>query len=98
LWDTHTAGEVRRFEGQADSITSLAVSADGSLVVAGRSNIERGGAGSAPVWDLNTGRELIRFNDKSPSPFVAISNKDAWILTGAGNSARLLDIRTGIII
>ena len=25
-------------------------------------------------------------------------NKDAWILTGAGKSARLLDIRTGIII
>ena len=53
LWDTETGRQIRTFEGHTSSVTSVAFSPDGRRILTA-------GDGSARLWDVAAGDELVR--------------------------------------
>ena len=93
LWDLATGDEVRRFDGHANWVNSVAVSPDGSRILSGGGgHIEEDGqwtAGSDAsirFWDLRSGEEIRRFSiQDAPVRSVAFSPDGGFALSGGDN-------------
>jgi len=98
LWDAKTGEKVRQFTAQGlDEISALTFSPDRKTILAGGFTL-----GStetfAPLWDVETGREILRIPLPNMVLAVSFSPDGKYILTGgAGNEgvSQLWDAQTG---
>ena len=83
--------EVRRFDGHAAGVQSVAISADGRHILSGSDDH------TVRLWELNTGKELRRFAGHSASVYgVAFSPDGRRVLSGSiDTTVRLWDTETG---
>lgn len=95
LLDRTTGREIRRF--QAPGLNSVAMSADGKLILTGSGEIDSGSDKNVRLWDAETGKELRRFSGHSSLVnAVALSRDGQLALTGsADQTARLWNTATG---
>src|SRR5207237_408067 len=89
LWDTRSRQKLRSFAGVEDDPLSLAVSDEGSLLLAGMRR------GDLKLWDLGDGRELHVFgrahgNDVSSVAFDSTGRRA--ISAGADRKIKLWDL------
>jgi WD40 repeat protein len=91
LWDINSGQNIRRFQGHAGSIRSLAYSSDGYHLLTGSHD------GTARLWDVESGWELKRFEVKgSRIASVALSSDGALALTGSANGlVHVWDVEAG---
>jgi WD40 repeat protein len=91
LWDVGTRKEIHGFGGHTDSITSLAVGADGRRAFSACYD------GRVRLWDLMTEEEVIPFDGhQSWVSSVAISPDGCSLLSGSRDvTVRLWDVETG---
>ena len=97
LWDTKTGTELRQFKTDGGiGITSVAMTPDGRLIVAGLS------ADGARVWDANTGAEVANLEGhKGTILSVAVTADGRRVVTAAmttgedDDTARIWDVETG---
>jgi WD40 repeat protein len=82
LWDVASNAELRFLQGHTALVTHLVVSADGKRIVSG--SFDR----TARLWDVDTGRELARF-DNGNIVYAATFLRDDAILVASGRSIRL---------
>ena len=96
LWDVESGKELRRFEGDHASVTSVAFSPDGRKVLTGSQDKSGSNHGTtARLWDEETGKELQRFDAYSLTS-VAFSPDGRKVLTGSDDkTARLWDLESG---
>ena len=78
------------FSGPQESVTSLAFSLDGTVLVSGRVD------GAFELWDIQTGGIVKSFQDDGLLYSVSISQDAIAIASGSTNSIRLWDVRTGM--
>ena len=110
LWDIETGAEIRRFSGHApgtyDPLQVVTHSGVNDIVLSpsGQVAISGGDDGAVIVWDINTGEEILRFEDHSgPVRSVAIRPDGLTVISGglSGTSLTepgeliLWDLRTG---
>jgi WD40 repeat protein len=102
LWEVASGKEIRRFEGHADEVTSVAFSPDGKLVLTGDGSTPIPGLIAAHeytvrIWDATSGKEIVRFvghSDRIRS--VALSSDGKQVLTGSEDkTARLWNAAGG---
>jgi len=95
LLDRATGQEIRRFE--APSLNSVAMSADGRLILTGCGMADAESSGTLKLWDAATGKEIKRFEGHtSLINAVALSPDGRLALTGsADKTARLWNTATG---
>jgi WD40 repeat protein len=96
LWDAKTGQAVRRFTAHGlDEIFDVAFSPDGKKVIAvGFSSASQGPF--APIWNLETGREILRIPLLPLVYTVSFSPDGKSVLTGSFDGASLLfDTKTG---
>ena len=95
MLDRETGQEIRRFK--APGLNSVAMSADGKLVLTGTGDADPESDKKAQLWDAATGKEVRRFNGHtSLINAVALSPDGRLALTGsADQTARLWDTATG---
>jgi hypothetical protein len=82
LWDVASNAELRFLQGHTALVTHLVVSADGKRIVSG--SFDR----TARLWDVDTGRELARF-DNGNIVYATTFLRDDAILVASGRSIRL---------
>ena len=89
LSDCSNGKEIRRFEGNSDPVTSLALSADGQQLIVG--------TGRPRLWSLATGRQTRCFKaHRVAVDSVAFSPDGRKALTGSQDGIAILwDIATG---
>ena len=90
LWDLDTGKVVRTFEGNVSCVTSLALSSDGKRLVTGAAGqIDS----TARLWDVATGKEIIKLQHLSTVTSVGISKNGQWLVTGSlDKTARLWEV------
>jgi WD40 repeat protein len=96
LWDAKTGKLVRQFTAQGlDEINGLAFSPDGKTIVAGgfsQKSVET----FAPIWEVETGKELLRLPLPSIAYTVSFSREGKYVLTGGSEGvSQLWDAQTG---
>ncbi|WP_053198011.1 protein kinase domain-containing protein [Streptomyces viridochromogenes] len=91
LWDVETGACLRTFEGHAQSVVAVCMSADGSMAVSG------GTDNTVRLWDVATGRCLRVLQGHTGSVrSVRISDDARTVVSGgADNAVRLWDVATG---
>ena len=92
LWDLATGRELRKLLGHEGSVTALALSGDGRLLVSGG-----GSDRTVRVWQLDTFREVYRLTGhRGPIHRISVSG-DGTLAVSAGSDGqlRLWDLRTG---
>ncbi|MDH3528628.1 MAG: caspase family protein [Acidobacteriota bacterium] len=96
LWETETGKEVHRFEGHANPVKAVAFSpSDSSVIATGggdcfpmgffESNFAKNC--TARLWNLNTGKEIIRFGEDQKTlgfGVLVFSPDGKTLFTGAG--------------
>ena len=110
LWDIETGAEIRRFSGHApgtyDPLQVVTHSGVNDIVLSpsGQVAISGGDDGAVIVWDINTGEEILRFEDHTgPVRSVTIRPDGLTVISGglSGTSLTepgeliLWDLRTG---
>jgi WD40 repeat protein len=103
LYDLNTGREVRRLKGHASFVWSVAFSPDGRRAVSGSGEMKEDKGKWQPVdctvrvWDLETGREVRRFEGPRDSVrSVACSPDGRHVAAGSRDYiTRLWDIATG---
>ena len=102
LWDLRTGQEIRRFEGQTAAIVDIAISPDGSKVVASSGEVDYvSGASSQAysliLWEVETGEIIHRFEDIGrDAPGLTISpNGDFALAASTDHNLYLWDMETG---
>ncbi|MCH8913273.1 MAG: hypothetical protein IIA33_06850, partial [Planctomycetes bacterium] len=77
LWDTATGAVIRRYDGHAATVWSLAFSPDGVLVASGSQDK------SLILWDVETGAIRQRFDELGETPFtIAFSPDGSTVYAG----------------
>jgi WD40 repeat protein len=77
VWDVEAGKEVRRLDGHADGVRTVAVTPDGVRAVTG------GLDGTLRVWDLATGKEFVRIPAHPPGvECVAVSSDGRTAVSG----------------
>jgi WD40 repeat protein/serine/threonine protein kinase len=76
VWDAGSGAKLRYFKGQIGSIWSLTLTPDGQRIVI------RGGDGTARVWDVQSGRELLCLKGLIGPGSVAVSADGRRIVAG----------------
>jgi WD40 repeat protein/class 3 adenylate cyclase len=98
LWDAKTGRKVRQFTAQGlDEINGLTFSPDGKTLLAGGTSLGITET-FAPIWDVETGREILRIPLPAPIYTVTFSPDGKYVLTGGGGSegvSQLWDAQTG---
>ncbi|MEO8286575.1 MAG: helix-turn-helix domain-containing protein [Chloroflexota bacterium] len=91
IWDMQAGREVRRLEGNTNSIQNAVFSLDGKYVLAGSLD------NTARLWDAQTAQLVQQFVGHTAAVFgVALSPDGKQVLTGSGDTtARLWDAATG---
>ncbi|RWQ29370.1 MAG: WD40 repeat domain-containing protein, partial [Mesorhizobium sp.] len=90
LWDAPSGSILQRLVGHAQWISMAVFSADGERALSGA------GDGTARLWDVKTGRQILRIDDPPFVQAVAMSHSGATILTGNWDGmARLWSATTG---
>ena len=88
LWDV-VAGKVRlRLTGHTDGISSLAFSADGTMIISGSYD------GTVRLWQTDSGRELASLKGQQPIHSVAIAPDQQVIAAATGHRYRSNDGQT----
>jgi WD40 repeat protein len=102
LWDVQSRKEIKRFEGHETWVWSVALSTDGRLAASGSGthNVDaaRGRPGDcfARVWDVETGRELRRFESFREVVTLCFASGGRRILFGGAEAKlRLGDTENG---
>jgi hypothetical protein len=100
LWDVHTGKELRRFHGHKDLIISVAFSPDATQILSGGGGQYKDGVyppnsdHSVRLWDVETGKELGRFEHRFHVQSVAFSPDSRYGLSGSyDGTMRLWDLR-----
>jgi len=96
LWDAKTGREVRQFTAEGlDEIYAVAFSPDGKTMIAGGSSSKSQNT-FAPLWDVETGREILRLPLPSLIYMASFSRDGRYILTGGFDGTSILfDAQTG---
>ena len=89
MLDLNTRTEIRRFESDNDklqltTITAVALSHNGKLLLTGSSGLTEGDRNYATLWDAQTGKPIREIPHKSPVNSVAFSTDDHYLLTASG--------------
>mmetsp|Transcript_71411 Transcript_71411/g.115808 ORF Transcript_71411/g.115808 Transcript_71411/m.115808 type:complete len:665 (+) Transcript_71411:399-2393(+) len=89
LWDVETLKETRTFYGHTGSVTSLAYSAQGNLIISGSKD------NSVRFWDIVSGLLVNSMDNVGEVTSLDISSSNGYHLLTAskGNSNRLWDLR-----
>jgi WD40 repeat protein/uncharacterized caspase-like protein len=74
VWDVVAGNKLSLCEGQSDGVRSLAVSPDGKQILLGKDDR------TASLWDLASGKEVRRFEDKWPVTAVVFSPNGNQVL------------------
>ncbi|MCL4178629.1 MAG: hypothetical protein KJ072_12910 [Verrucomicrobia bacterium] len=90
LWETATGELLRRFEGYAKGITSVAFSPSGGQVVTGA-----GHPGAVCLWDVETGQRLQVIQEDLPVSPMAFSPDGRTVLIGCGSDDLLVGYAKG---
>jgi WD40 repeat protein/class 3 adenylate cyclase len=98
LWDAKTGEKVRQFTAQGlDEINALTFSPDRKTVIAG--GLTLGSVETfAPLWEVETGREILRLPLPAPVYAVSFSPDGKYVLTGGGGNegvSQVWDAQTG---
>ncbi|MFQ5407425.1 MAG: BTAD domain-containing putative transcriptional regulator [Anaerolineales bacterium] len=102
-WDLVSGALVRKFEGHAGGVISIAISPDGQKLLSGSMD------GTARVWDVASGAELLRFERHGNwVTEVAFTLDGRYALTGAtggdlfvgfeGGGLFMWDVETGDVV
>ena len=90
LWDFRAGKEVYEFEGHAGSVSAVALSTDGKIVLSG------GEDGTARLWRASGGKALKVLEGQTPVRSVALSADGGVALTGGVDKmVRLWDTAAG---
>jgi len=91
IWDVHSGREIRRFEGHADEVKSVAFSPDGKTLIS--ASTDR----TLRHWDVGSGREIRRFEGHASYVNATTFSPDgARILSASGDgTARIWDKANG---
>ena len=98
VWDSTSWKEIRQVGGPGRRIGSAVVSPDGNriLTLSGCPNGISSDA-TASLWDVDTGREVRRFEAEAGITSFAYSPNGRWIATGSRDSTtRIWDVETGL--
>jgi WD40 repeat protein len=76
-----TGKELRRFEGHTGRVVSVVLSANGRQALTGSED------GTARLWDVDTGRELYRFDAQEHVWAVAFSPDGRRVLLGSPDTS-----------
>src|SRR5262245_23123418 len=96
LWDAKTGKAIRQFTAQGlDEINGLAFSPDGRIIVAGGFS-QKSTETFAPIWEVETGKEMLRLPLPSMVYTVSFSRDGKYVLTGGSEGvSQLWDAQTG---
>ena len=64
VWDVATGKELRGFEGKAEGVSAMALSAGGKFAVMG-GLIQQSGDETLKVWDVAAGKELSATGERT---------------------------------
>jgi RNA polymerase sigma factor (sigma-70 family) len=92
LLDAQTGKEIRRFAGHTDTVTALAFSPDGRWLASGSKDR------SAGLWDVVTGKQLLKFEAQHPVESVAFSPDGRTLVIGHQGQTSELEIPSGKLI
>ncbi len=94
LWNVETCEQVRRFEGHADLVQDLSVSADGTLAYT--ASADR----TIIIWDMATGNPLHRLEGHTDWVNTVAVSPDGYSIVSGGwdNAVILWDARTNRIM
>jgi WD40 repeat protein len=97
LWDLKTRTQIRKLEGHAHRVWSLAFSPDGTRLVSGGGNWDDAVPGEIRIWDTATWKALHEFAAHDDLVFaVAIAPDNKTFATGSRDqSIRTWNIATG---
>lgn len=82
VWNLRSGGEIRTLEGHKGAIRSLAVSADGRLVVSGSADK------TCRVWELASGKAVFALPSQGTYEHVVALSPDGRLLATSGGPAR----------
>jgi WD40 repeat protein len=101
LWDLENGKELKRLTGHNQWVTSVAASPDGKYALSGSGGIWNGhwqtvSDCTARLWDLNTGKELNRFEGHTKLLHCVCFSPDGQkaLTASADNTIRLWDVKT----
>ncbi len=83
LWDATTGRIVRRFEGHADDVCSVALSGDDALAAS------CGFDGTVRLWEISTGRERRQFAGHQGVVWAVTISPDNLHIASAGNDGTI---------
>jgi hypothetical protein len=92
LLDAQTGKKLRQFAGHTDTVTALAFSPDGKRLASGSQDR------SAGLWDVASGKQLLKFEARHPVESVAFSPDGRTLVIGHKGQTSELDILSGKII
>ena len=77
LWDAKSGTMIRAFIGHADTVTSVALSPDGSKLLSGSSDH------TAKLWNVTTGQEIRTFSGHTDT-ITSVAFSRGWIKSADG--------------
>jgi WD40 repeat protein len=89
VWDVESGKEIKKFEGHAGFIQSVALSPSGNLLVSASDDL------SVRIWDVKSGKELKRLPIPPSGANSAVFRSESQVVIGErGPSIRVYDVET----